>query len=418
MWHAATGLTHGPCEFDTAGSFELSVSDAAGDGTCVVSLPNVQVGVEAGDILNFLVELEIVEGATGLKSVGLVGAGSTITTMNPDWALASGTYFLRTRDDASAADAITQGFQIYVHVASGASLTIRFKRATAFIAGNTAGQLSFAGTPETDVDQGAAYMFTPSVAGGQPPYAFDLAGGALPAGLALNATSGEISGAPTQVGVQKGIALRVRDALGATDVLPHFTIDVSAPAASLANWDSSINTTAPEQLAYADQDRQVLATADINGIRHTRGSQVLSGKRYFECTLGPNALGVGIATDGLTAVSGGGFGTGRCFWSGSVLFHSGGSQGMGGALAGGDRVQIAVDVDAQLIWVRRNGAGDWNNTVAADPTTGAGGRDISGMSGDLYAYAGLNNHTDASVILHGTADRLTYVAPTGFSPIT
>ncbi len=503
------GSAEWSCGFSASGAFELSVSNAIDDGTCVLTLPNLQVAANAGGVLNFLVEVDVAEPASGLKSIGLQAAGSTIMTLNPDWALAPGTYFLRTRDAAFAAEQTTQGFQVFVHVAPGASLTVRFNRATAFIADNVADQLKIAGAPPTDVQLDAPYAFTPAVTGGQPPYAFDLAGGTLPEGLSLDAGQGEISGNAALIGAHEGIALRVTDATGATAVLPHFSITVLAPlvpvnlgAPSLDNltpqvgdvlaahggswnnspthfsyqwlatgseiagataatyavqvqdvgqtlavrvvvhnvtgasvavtsapsaavsaadivvaWDSSINTSAPPQLAFADQDQQVLSTSDISGLRHSRGLDVLQGKRYFECQLGPNALGVGIATAGLTALSGGGFGTGRSFWSGGTLFHSGGTVGMGGALAEGDLVQIAVDVPAKLVWVRRNGDGDWNNTPGADPAAGTGGRDISGMTGNLYAYAGLNNDATASVTLHGSANRWAYAAPNGFAAI-
>ncbi len=54
------------------------------------------------------------------------------------------------------------------------------------------------------------YSATLSVSGGTPPYQFDLESGSLPAGLALNPTSGEIAGTSTQAGTAN-FTLRVRD---------------------------------------------------------------------------------------------------------------------------------------------------------------------------------------------------------------
>lgn len=404
--------------FDGTGVFTLSVDEAPDDGTCVLTLPNVQIGAVSGDVLNFLVDLEIEAGAAGLKSVGLVGVGSTTMTMDADWAVAPGRYALRTRDAALLAAQTTESFQILVHVEAGASLTVRFHRASAFFAGNTAGDLSISGTPTAEAQVGESYAFAPGVDGGQPPYVFDLAGGALPAGLTLDPASGAISGVPTAAEVQAGIALRVRDQLGAAAVLPHFEIEVtSALVTDVVGWDSAINTSAPLQLAYGDQGQRVQATADINGLRHTRGADALVGKCYFECELGANVLGVGVATSELTALSGGGFGTGRSFWSGGTLFYTGGMTAMGGSLALDDVVQIAVDVEARLFWVRRNGEGDWNNTPGADPGTGTGGCDISGLNGDLFPYGGLNNAAGAHIDLHGTIESQTYTAPIGFGAI-
>ena len=62
---------------------------------------------------------------------------------------------------------------------------------------------------------GAAYSQALSATGGTPPYAWSLVGGSLPAGLSLNATTGEISGTPTAPG-QHNPLIRVRDAAGAT----------------------------------------------------------------------------------------------------------------------------------------------------------------------------------------------------------
>src|SRR5262249_54211440 len=46
---------------------------------------------------------------------------------------------------------------------------------------------------------GAAYLQTLAAANGQPPYAWSLSSGSLPAGLSLSA-SGQISGTPTAAG--------------------------------------------------------------------------------------------------------------------------------------------------------------------------------------------------------------------------
>ncbi|WP_238232198.1 Ig domain-containing protein, partial [Methylobacterium hispanicum] len=60
---------------------------------------------------------------------------------------------------------------------------------------------------------GEPYEARFSASGGSAPYAFDLAGGALPPGLALEA-DGRIAGTPTSAGSYPGIVLRVTDAAG------------------------------------------------------------------------------------------------------------------------------------------------------------------------------------------------------------
>ncbi|SHG85953.1 putative Ig domain-containing protein [Cognatishimia maritima] len=498
------------CGYGVDNSFEVSVTDTQGDGTCTISLPGLAVDALAGDILNFVAEVEIAEAAVGLKSVGVVALGSSPMTLNTDWAAEAGRYNLRTPDAAYGADTAQQTVQVVIKVAAGASVTVKLHRATAFIAGNVANKFQISGTPSEGLVLGAAYSFVPQTSGGTAPFVFDLAGGVLPTGLALNAATGEISGVASEASLAEGLALRVRDSEGATAVLPYFAINViggdvpvnqllpvidtlspsvgdvltattgswsnsptayqyqwlssgseisgatavsyevqpqdvgqtlsvrviainasgsSSPAQSAAtnavvaasggsaSWDSNINTGAPLELAYSDADRQVSATADISGVRHTRGVTVLTGKVYLEFDLGPQVLGVGLATSGTTALNGGAFGTGRCFWSGSYVFHSAGNTAMGASLLDGDVVQLAVDLGTSEFWMRRNGAGDWNNDAAADPATGGGGLDISGMTGDIFAYAGLQNDSTASVTLQGTADRQSYGAPAGFAPL-
>lgn len=62
---------------------------------------------------------------------------------------------------------------------------------------------------------GTAYSYTYSAAHGVPPYTWSLAAGALPAGLALNAATGEISGTPT-AGNAPTWTVRVTDSAGAS----------------------------------------------------------------------------------------------------------------------------------------------------------------------------------------------------------
>jgi large repetitive protein len=89
---------------------------------------------------------------------------------------------------------------------------------------------------------GASYSTFLAVSGGQSPYTFTLATGALPPGLTLNATNGEIAGKPSQAG-NFTFTVQARDAAGAV-TRSDVTITIAAgltittapvlPAASLA----------------------------------------------------------------------------------------------------------------------------------------------------------------------------------------
>ena len=56
-----------------------------------------------------------------------------------------------------------------------------------------------------------------------------------------------------------------------------------------------------------------------------------------------------------------------------------GNTNMGGSLVATDVVQMCVDFTAQLIWMRRNNTGNWNNTAGANPAKATGGLSISAL---------------------------------------
>ena len=95
-----------------------------------------------------------------------------------------------------------------------------------------AGPLAVAGTPSPTSRIGSAYTAAFAASGGTGPYAFALASGALPAGLALS-TAGRITGAPTVSG-SFTYAVAATDAAGATATTPNFTLEVKTGTDPLA----------------------------------------------------------------------------------------------------------------------------------------------------------------------------------------
>ena len=73
---------------------------------------------------------------------------------------------------------------------------------------------------------GSAYLLTLAATGGAPPYAWSVVSGALPGGLALNATTGTVTGNPSAAG-SFPFTVRVTDSAGATAQQP-FSIGISA----------------------------------------------------------------------------------------------------------------------------------------------------------------------------------------------
>lgn len=80
-----------------------------------------------------------------------------------------------------------------------------------------AAEVSLTGSPSDGV-KGVPYSFQPTVSGGWTPYVFSISAGALPAGLALNASTGRITGTP-QAQSANTATLQVVDADGNSDTL-------------------------------------------------------------------------------------------------------------------------------------------------------------------------------------------------------
>ena len=54
--------------------------------------------------------------------------------------------------------------------------------------------------------------------------------------------------------------------------------------------------------------------------------------------------------------------------------------------------EIAIDLEARLMWSRGSHGASWNGNPSADPVTGVGGTDISSLTGDLYFIANSPNN--------------------------
>ena len=81
----------------------------------------------------------------------------------------------------------------------------------------------------------------------------------------------------------------------------------------------------------------------------------------------------------------------------------------------GDVICIALDLDNNTIWFRKNN-GDWNNNASNNPATNTGGLNISAMTGTKFPYVSGVRLNDAITIRTALAD-WTLSAPSGFGAL-
>ncbi|MBZ5667969.1 MAG: Ig domain-containing protein, partial [Acidobacteriia bacterium] len=97
---------------------------------------------------------------------------------------------------------------------------------------------------------GVAYSQTLAASGGTPPYAWSIASGALPSGLALSAVSGAISGSPTSLG-SFSFTARVTDSSTASADQPlSITIAASPPPATMSLTGVPATAASAQQVTF------------------------------------------------------------------------------------------------------------------------------------------------------------------------
>jgi hypothetical protein len=155
------------------------------------------------------------------------------------------------------------------------------------------------------------------------------------------------------------------------------------------------------------------------GVRSTLSHT--SGKKYFEIdiiTPGSGDFAVGAGLVGNTF--GGRLGATTESFGFDVVgmyhFNSSFSAGQGPAFTDGDRMQVAVDLTANLVWCRKNGTGNWNNDAGADPVAGTIGRAFATMPAGEKFIQGNMYYPDAAQLICADEAHQLYPAPAGFTP--
>lgn len=120
--------------------------------------------------------------------------------------------------------------------------------------------------------------------------------------------------------------------------------------------------------------------------------------------LGADANSIGIRMDGSYFVGGGAIGGGpNGFWAAYNTPQP------------GDIIDVAIDITADLMWIRRNG-GAWNPNIGGtqNPATDTGGISIAAVTGALFV-AGAAAEVGDSITANYGATSFNYSAPSGYT---
>ena len=165
----------------------------------------------------------------------------------------------------------------------------------------------------------------------------------------------------------------------------------SAPPSSTESPESGTNTIFGEHVSTPEvvmSGAGLVAThtgvaSDFARSTHWKNS----GKYYFEITIGTpvrNLDRYGILTKEATEGNFLSNNTNSAFTfkqTGGIWANNADTGDTLGALAVGDVIGVAVDLNADIIWFRKSPSGNWNGQAGDNPATGTGGNSISNYSG-------------------------------------
>jgi hypothetical protein len=144
-----------------------------------------------------------------------------------------------------------------------------------------------------------------------------------------------------------------------------------------------------------------------------------SGKFYWEYTLGAlvnsnTGVGFGNAAATLGNVGPTPFSAVLMYKPGTIYYNNLVSGINLGTRSSADKIGIALDIGAQLFWFRVAPVGNWNNSGTANPATGAGGFNFTGVPGALYPLVAPGASGDGATANFGGSG-FTGAVPSGFT---
>lgn len=180
-----------------------------------------------------------------------------------------------------------------------------------------------------------------------------------------------------------------------------FTTPASTTTFNPSDKDASI--------ALSGGDLVATGSAANKSVRAIRSQS--TGKFYFEVVPNNNAgFSFGISNASHSLGTWVGANVNSVGYSGNQVYNNG-SLGAVYTFAASDVIQVAIDIDNKLIWVRKN-TSNWNNNGSANPATGAGGITFT-ASGPFFPTVSVDNTRVATANFGATAYAQT--PPSGFS---
>jgi hypothetical protein len=120
----------------------------------------------------------------------------------------------------------------------------------------------------------------------------------------------------------------------------------------------------------------VATSANVGGVRSVF-SAATTGKYYWEITFTggvPNSSLIGVAPASTNLATVNGTGLVSVVGNGAVYINSTSASGTNiGAFTAGAVLGFALDLAANLLWIRPGPASNWNGSGTANPATGVGG---------------------------------------------
>lgn len=211
------------------------------------------------------------------------------------------------------------------------------------------------------------------------------------------------------------------------------TFAQTVPSGFTSGWPANSSTTGDSfdpghtssGLTLSNSNHTVLSSSPAaNAVTRSTTSKT-SGKWYFEfyCNFSGTNVGAGVGNSSITTT----------LWSptpggvnGAIYRRAGGviTWAVKGASADGTNsnapsaghtIQIAIDLGANLFWARVFGrTPNWNNSGTADPATGAGGFDISGLGALFAAYTMPSGEANTTYSWNSSTNQKLLV-PSGFT---